>query len=78
MKTPSLNQRMYSERELEELQVKAQPFPWYTLTNRDKVDADREIWCPIYKQCLDRAADASWQGFTCRFCPNFKPKEATQ
>lgn len=75
MKTHSLSPLRISKRDLAKLQEKAYPFPWYQLTDWDKVSTDREIWCPIYKQCLDRAADAHWKGFTCRFCPNFKSQQ---
>ena len=70
-----LDQRKFSKEELNRLREMSYPFPWYQLTNYQTVEEDRYFSCPIYKECLARAARERWAGFTCRFCSNFKPKE---
>ena len=37
---------------------------------------DRDLDCPYYDDCLDRAAIANWNDFTCEECPMYHPETA--
>ncbi|MEM5788586.1 MAG: hypothetical protein AAGU11_14845 [Syntrophobacteraceae bacterium] len=35
----------------------------------------RNFACPLYDQCLDRAAKGMWSGFTCKECSSYVQKD---
>lgn len=44
------------------------PLPW-TMLLPEEVETHRVTWCRRYDACLDYAATAGWNGFSCKRCP---------